>query len=299
MQGKQDTTKVSLREPDLPPLEDTVIVQDNVRALGALYFSAMLENLRLFEVADKLIESFLNGLLPVGRGRAGESLFKYWKDSQTRISQAERRNLYKRVFGLPGGDDSTTPNKEFDDLWIRFISAVTTFSRPSTISARAYQEQVRKAGRDLAVNLSLHGYGAAHFVAAELSKQIHDIVGILSAPEIKAAYGARDLWQVIDRVSNLGLGGSANLLRYRTMATSGATIITWLANNSRKLTRATSPVLNRKVARKTPPRAEFKTTSRPTDSDLINSSEQWLAVAAVPDDQIDKFSQPSESDDGA
>jgi hypothetical protein len=292
MQSKQVATKVSGRS-DRPSIAGTEIDKDNIRALGIIYFAAMLENARLFQVVDKLIESFNNGLLPVGRGSAGQSLFKYWKNSQFRLSQADRRNLYKRVFGLSGGDDSATPNKEFDDLWIRFISAVTALSSSGKVSAPVNQEQVRKAGRDLAANLSLHGYGSAHFVAAELKKQIQDIVDILSTPEIKAAYGARDAWQVIDRISDLELRGSGNLLRYRTMADSGATIIMWLANNSQKLTRATGPLLHRKLTRKTARRARFKANTTPTDSDLINSCEQWLAVAGVPDDRIDESGRPN------
>ena len=45
------------------------------------------------------------------------------------------------------------------------------------------------------------------------------------------AYGARDMWQVIDQVATLELGGARNSARYRTLATCGAIITTWLAKN--------------------------------------------------------------------
>src|SRR5678815_1113918 len=55
---------------DLPDLEDRVqadIIKDNVRALAALYFSAQLEDLKFFQVADKVTEQFLAGMIPISR----------------------------------------------------------------------------------------------------------------------------------------------------------------------------------------------------------------------------------------
>src|SRR6185369_13912888 len=96
---------------DLPNLDDeetseNEIVGDNIRALQPAYFSAMFEELKVFQVVDKLVELFQNGVLPIGRGAAGNNLFKYWKDTATRISETERRNFYTRSLGIPGGDDN-------------------------------------------------------------------------------------------------------------------------------------------------------------------------------------------------
>jgi hypothetical protein len=64
---------------------------------------------------------------------------------------------------------------------------------------------------------------------------LYDVIRLLSDPEIESAYGARDMWQVISQVCQLELGGARNTVRYRTLATSGAIIIAWLAKNSKKL----------------------------------------------------------------
>ncbi|MCM3901340.1 MAG: hypothetical protein ND866_06520, partial [Pyrinomonadaceae bacterium] len=237
------------REIELPDLVSREgqqeIIAENIRALQAIYFAAMLDEMKAFQVLDRLVELFQNGILPVGRGRTGSDLFRYWKDTPLRISENERRNLYARVLGFPGSDASTKPNREFNDLWIRFISSVAAFARQNTVGnviqthtpEAPSQQLVRKVGRELAANLSLRGYGWVHFIAGELQKQINAITKLLSTSEIKAAYGARDIWQVIDQVADLELGGSRNTNRYRTMANAGATIIAWLANNSRKLSR--------------------------------------------------------------
>jgi hypothetical protein len=291
---------------DLPELEDQTdyqIVEDNIRAMQPIYFSAMLEELKVFHVVDKLVELFQNGILAIGRGNAGNFLYRYWKEAPNRISEAERRNFYARCLGVPGGDDGGMPNREFQDLWMRFISAVSSFVRQNNIDnllraaipAAVTQEAVRKSGRDLAANITLHGYGMTYFAATELQKQIKDVIGLLSDPDIKGAYGARDMWQVVDQVATLELGGAKNSVRYRTMATAGAIIMAWLAKSAKKLAATgIGPVLDVDMIRSPVPNPQ-KATTNPTDYDLVNACEQWLAVTGAEEGQVEQFAQPREA----
>jgi len=295
---------------DLPNLDDeetseNEIVGDNIRALQPAYFSAMFEELKVFQVVDKLVELFQNGVLPIGRGEAGNNLFKYWKDTATRISETERRNFYTRSLGIPGGDDNGMPNRDFNDLFLRFVSAVSSFIRQNSldellqtkIPGSISQQKIRKAARDLAMNLSLHGYGMAYFMATDLQKQIRDAIKLLSDPDIKNAYGARDMWQVIDQVAALELGGSRNSVRYRTMAAAGTIILAWLAKNARELSNSSfGPILNVDEIRNPTPRPPgTKATVDPTDFDLVNACDQWLAVTGTQDVDVESYAQPRES----
>jgi hypothetical protein len=299
---------ISAIEIDLPDLEaqaNIEIVRENLHATQAVYFAAMLEDLYFFQVREKLLEFFQNGMLPFGKGAAGELLYGMWRKSAERISETERRNHYARVFGFPGGDAiQLNPNREFNDLWLRFVSAVSAFVRQlkvddllrAGIPLQVSQEQVRKSGRDLGANLSLHGYGMTFFVAAELQKEINDIIKLLSDSEVLNAYGARDMWQVIDQVATLELGGARNSVRYRTMAKAGAVIIRWLANNAEKLAGASfdNVLDNVQILNPPPPRPGQKPTTNPTDADLVNACEQWLAVTGTPDGRVEQYSQPIE-----
>jgi hypothetical protein len=68
-----------------------------------------------------------------------------------------------------------SPNRDFNDLWLRFVSSVSAYVRQQRVDdllrARipnpVSQQLVRKAGRDIANNLSVHGYGMAYFIATE------------------------------------------------------------------------------------------------------------------------------------
>ncbi|TJZ76209.1 hypothetical protein [Chitiniphilus eburneus] len=293
--------------PDLDDASDVEIVQENLHAVQAIYFSYMLEEARLFQVVERIVDLFRQGLLPLGRGKAGDYLFRYYKTAGERITEAERRDLYMRAFGAPGGDpNGSMPNREFNELWLRFVSAVSNFARQISVEKllrqnvpmAVSQEQVRKSARDLAANLSLHGYGIAYFAATDLQQSILEFRDILSDPEVRGAFGARDMWQVVDQVNANYLGGTRNTYRYRVQANSGAIIVRWLAQNQQRLQgRYGMDVIS--IDALTNPQLRALSSDRPlvspSDWDLVNACEQWLAVGGVQDQSIEQYSQPIES----
>jgi hypothetical protein len=265
-------------------------VADGLRAAQVLYFAAELENLRAFQVADRLIQLFQNGMLPLGGGRAGKRIQRYGSATVGRAVEAERRSLYGRVFGFPGGDPAQPSNREFGDLWLRFVSAVSRLGkrlRGEGVDGAHLDvsvEDVRKSGRDLAANLSLHGYGVAHYATVELGNQIHEVIELLSDEEIRRAYGARDMWQVIDQVAALELGGARRNDRYRTKAVAGSVIIGWLAMHATSLAGGSPPILVDidRIRDGAPSTPGDEPTDHPTDRDLIEACEQWLAAGESP-----------------
>jgi hypothetical protein len=273
VEGRSSAIDVDL--PDLEEGTESDIIVDNVMALSAVYFSAMLEELKYFAVMDKVVEQFQKGALPVSRGKGGDKLYDYIRSAHERMTEVDRRELYARSFGLAQGSvEEAMPNRDFNDVWIRFLSAVSFNNREkdSTERKMTSDEQVFKSGRDLAVNLSLHGYGLAHFAAVELQNHIKFIKETLSARDILQAYGVRDIWQLIERSSNMYLGGAVNSVRQRTMAQAGSKIIQWLAGQAGNLT-GSGQRLN-------------------LDAEIRTYAERWLAVTGTPDTTVERFSEP-------
>ncbi len=266
---------------DLPNLDDNVqadIVKDNVLAVSALYFAAQLEELKFFAVADKVAEQFETGVIPMSRGIGGDSIYQYMRAATQRFTEAERRGIYARAFGFAQGSvDEPMPNREFADLFIRFLSAVSVFTREqnATIRQSLTAQQVFKNARDLAVNVSLHGYGIAHFAAVELQDTMKTVIKMLGYPDVLSAYGVNDIWQLIERVSGLYLGGSVNSVRQRTLAQSGADILQWLAKKQNVLVNPAAIGIN-----------FFK------EHQLIQNVERWLAVTGTDDSSTARFSEP-------
>lgn len=289
------------RASELPDLgARNAIVADNVRAAQVIYSAAMLEELKLFQVVDRLTQLFQLGLLTVNRRSTGSNLYKYFKEAPLRLSESDRRNLYARTIGATGGSDGVVVNRDFNDLWLRFIGRVAALNRQSetkvdTVIAEANELALRRSARELAQNLSLHGAGITLYAAVDLQKQIGFATKLLSDPEVTSAYGARDMWQVVDQVARIDLGGSANNHRYRTMAITGATIISWLAANIAKLQNNNARIPLIKIRRLEATRSQNeigKIAAKPGGADLVNACEQWLAVSGLSEEQVSSFSAP-------
>ncbi len=265
--------------PDLSSGVDVQITSINLAAIQALYFVAMLEELQLLRVVDRLVELFMQGVLPLGANAAGARLSDYWQRGPSRSSDSERRDLYTRVFGMPGGGDGTTPNREFDALWTRFISAVALWSGQHPPD----DDTLRASARELAVNLSLHGCALSLYAATDIGETIRDAIAILRDTDVQAAFGARDMWQVVDAVATRELGGARSAARYRTMAAAGATVIAWLATHLERLAAPSKvPMLELSESPLKPGVGLGATPlSRPTDADLVVACARWLEAAAV------------------
>jgi hypothetical protein len=275
--------------PDLPDLEaatDTEIVKENLHAVQAIYFAYMLEELRLFQVVERLVELFGRGLLPLGRGRAADALYRYARGGE-RMTAQERASFYARALGAPGGSAiAGQPNREFLSLWLRFMVAVSMFARqknvddlfqltlPGTLTAAT----VREAARALAANASAYGGGTVRHAARLLLEHVQQMVDLLSEPELLQAFGARDMWQVIDQVNRNELGSARNVARYRTQAEAGRRVLDWLAAHAAQLGSS-----------------QDEPDGLADDADLVDAVEQWLAASGGAEESVELHSQPNES----
>lgn len=268
--------------PDLEAATDVQIVAENLRIAGVLYYSYQLEEMQLFQVVDRIAELFAQGLLPLGHGPAADALSQLARSGRP-DSRSVRRNAYRRMFGADRGDTvgdaggdaaSGEPNTGFLSLWMRFIAAVSGYIREQSVAGlieppTAANAPVRNAARELAVNLSRHGWGEARMMARRLAADLDQAVDILGDSDLQRAFGVRDMWQVIDRVNTEQLGGARNVVRHRTQAEAGRRIIDWLADCNQ--------------------------ASAPRDVQLIIAVEQWIAVSGTPDAVVEQYSQPQET----
>lgn len=250
--------------PDEPAASGQIVAA-NLRAAAIIYSAAMLEELRLFQVADRIAELFGSGQLPIGRSPAGQELYQYWRQRDRRLTADERAAIYAGVLGTPG-DDGT---------WRRLVAAVVAYAGGS-----GSQDDVRSQARALAADLSRRTAGLALHAAPELQGEVQQILRLLGQKEIQAAFGAADVWQTIERVATAHLGNARNMARYRALAQNGATIIRWLAGRAGALAggRPARLLDDKAIARGRP-----GTGSTPSDYDLVTAAEAWLAASVTAD----------------
>lgn len=293
-----------LNLPDLEAATDIEVIPEHCRLMGSFIFASAFEELKAFQVVDKLVELSQRGEIPLMRGPAGTQLYNYWREAPNRMSEVERQNFYAMTLGLPTGQPGVGVNADFRDLWLRFVSSISTLVRESrvenllrsNIPLAVNQQQVKKAARDLAHNMSSRGYGMAFYAAADLNKQINEIIQLLSNKELQRVFGATSPYDVIEQVAQTELGGARNSSKYRMLATSGAIITNWIADHADRLRDPTLPMIDLQNVAYPPARASGATAvSNPTDYDLVNACEMWLADSAMGEDRVAILSEPRES----
>lgn len=291
----------------LPPLtgadgSDIEIEPDNVKAVSLMYAAYQLEQLRLFQVVDRITEVFMNGMLPIGLDEGGKALDAYYWNRMNRMNEAERHSVYSRVLGAPGGDVSkeVQPNTTFNELFMRFLSSLAEYDQQQHITGLFTPQRgslalsdvaVRKAGGDLAGNASLYGWGYTNFAARRLNQDITTAIGIINLPPIQKAYGVTNFWQVVERVAANEFGHAPNIVKYRTMAVAGKEILDLVAKYAKVWSNTTGNSLFRD-----PNNQDSGFDISPVDqAELIRQAQLWLAVNGIKDDQVSQYSQPAES----
>ncbi|GAB2507566.1 hypothetical protein [Lysobacter humi (ex Lee et al. 2017)] len=295
------STEIAL--PEFDDVTDQVAVRENLLGAQAVAFAAHCEDMGMFQVVEKCVDLFRMGLLPISRGKAGDYLYGYLKKSAERMTQNERLDLYRQVLGRNEGDPALPGNPEYKELWLRFMAAVSNFGRQlsvdrmlrTNVPVAVSQEQVRKAGRDLAANLSVHSFGIVRFAAAELQQTILEFRDVLSDAELRACVGARDMWQLIDQINANYLGGLRNTHQHRTQARASAVIIRWLANHSDRLAGRYGEVISVNALTNPQMSGSDQPMLTPNDWDLVQACEQWLAVGGVQESSIERYAQSVET----
>jgi hypothetical protein len=210
---------VTIQDEELSAISgwtDEEIAQDGVRAASVLYAAATLEELELIELVERLNELNQNKLLSIGAGRASNLLHEFWDQGYKRMTARRRAALFARVLGpsVGPGTEHAESNDAFGELWPRLVTSLADGS----------PEAAAQAASELRDNLAEHTDEAACAAATELRATLGEIAEVLSDMELRSAYRADDMWQVVAGVREQA-GGGPDVQRARTRATAGATIL--------------------------------------------------------------------------
>ncbi len=192
---------------------DDEIRADDVRAAGVLYAAATLEELKLIELVERLNELNQNKMLSIGAGEASNLLHVFWDASYKRMPAPRRLAVYARTLGTPGATGDVEANAEFAELFEALVTAI------------AEGEDIAPAAAELHANLAEHTDEATTKAAVELHKTLAEIGGVLSDLELRTAFKADGVWDLVEKVTEDWGGNAAAVDRTRKLATSGAIIL--------------------------------------------------------------------------
>lgn len=304
--GSVDTGFASL---DLPAIvsEDASnqeIEPPNVQAVAMIGAACEIEQTGAFDVVDKMVELFTQGMLPVRDDSGGRALNRYYWEAENRLDAAARAGLYARALGRgDNGDTDAQPNAQFEQLMMRFVSALVRYDSTLQVSnvvttdgrdRLGSSEQVRKAAQDFAANASLFGWGFTIFAARKLSQHIDCVFDVLGQETLQRAYGVTGPWQLVERVSAVELGSTPAIVQHRTRAQAIKDLLDLLAVYSSELSRSGG------VRRFLPNIDDLRGSDRGTSSTvsvddyerMVSAANNLLAVGGVTDDEIARFSAP-------
>lgn len=304
--GTVDTGFASL---DLPAIvsEDASnqeIEPPNVECVAMIGAAFEIEQTGAFDVVDKMVELFTQGMLPVRDDSGGRALNRYYWQADTRLDAAARASLYARALGRGDtGNTDAQPNTQFEQLMMRFVSALVRYDSTLQVSSvvttdgrdrLGSSEQVRKAAQDFAANASLFGWGFTVFAARKLSQHIDCVFDVLGQETLQRAYGVTGPWQLVERVSAVELGSTPAIVQHRTRAQAIKDLLDLLAVYSTELSRSGG------VRRFLPNIDDLRGVNPATSSTvsvadyerMVSAANNLLAVGGVTDDEIARFSAP-------
>ena len=202
-----------LDSPTLPELRPE-IAPDNLRAAAALYYAAKLDEIGLFAVADIVAQGFAEGQLAAP---SSELPRIYWRAREDRPSPAARAVACARVVGCGPAASSPDTNHAVPVLLARWLEAAAAVpGDPEMTEAHA---------QALAANFSRHSSGLVRKIHAHLGAAIE----LLASPEALHAFGAANLWELIEVVAARRLERAINVMAMRAQAVSGTAALEWLA----------------------------------------------------------------------
>lgn len=293
---------------ELPPLTGAdggsdEIEPENIRSVATIYVGYQLEQIGLIQSVNRMVEIFMAGLMPLGKNEGARKLDSFYWSAEDFLNDAARASVFSRTLGASGGQISQeiNPNTEFNTLLLRFVSSTAEYYRNQSIS-NLFQnpggnrpmsisgEYVRKAGRDLAANVSLYGWAGTHFAAERLSRQLGAAMDILQLPQILDTYGVNNMWQVLERFNQREFGRNVNTVKHRTLAEETRRILNIIADNHTIWSLSGVNELFSDNDR------GIRGDLSLEDSDqLFRSVQYWLAVNGIQDTQVDQYSQPVET----
>jgi hypothetical protein len=175
-----------------------IIRREAILAAGALYTTFVEgEQMRVFDIADKLLTQWHMGELDIPDGDTASLLNRYEILMRDRPTEEERAMHYRRVFSLGNAEtlSGTVVNEAFPALWdnmmyeaTRHIAKVERYFTEGKFISRT---SLYRAIRDLQYNLSEFMTGSAPKKTHEMYNHLSEALDIIGSEDVLNHIGGR------------------------------------------------------------------------------------------------------------
>ena len=230
----------SVPGPVLIALTPRKIVPSNLRAASLLYAARHQEEMGLFQAADTVAAAIISGTTKPKTKGSGASTAEararaYVAGRGERLTPTERASFIQLVGDGVQMDfevvasDSAKQMEAYARLVASVSASLDEFADDNVSSERDHLvDEADKSADDLALTMSNHAYGGAHYAASKLAEHARIAFELLKDPEILDAYGVSSMHELIAKITKKTTG-EIQLLERRGEA--GARLIASLADN--------------------------------------------------------------------
>lgn len=237
-----------LGDIDIPEPVATRIDKAQLRALATLYLAADLEPAGVVPSVEALAGIASTGAVPLDLGAAQPLLAEWWRQRHDRVSASERRAFFSRLFGTSSGPVAADAerNVHFEDRMLDLCEALYKLDEIPTgdpYGGTLQQARVRRAAGGLIQNLGQAGGGITAFLAVEITTELRQAFTIISHPDVRATFAARDVWDVVAAVARIARAPFTAPAPHVRRGRAGMTVIAWLADVSDRLAGPGGPLV--------------------------------------------------------
>lgn len=206
----------------------------NIQNAASLYTIMILaDEIGIIRVADAVLKYATIGKIDIESSTTSTRLYNYMQLRDDRPSFEERSMWYKQVFDIGGGSTlpQTVNNSNFLPLWeslmtevIKYIDKYEGADDPDRISKSGINQVIVS----LQHNLSSAASGLVKSFIPSMYAHLEDAIHIISAEELKNQLGhgvSRDLWNVVENVSEEEFGYIPNTSALVTIADTARNIL--------------------------------------------------------------------------
>jgi hypothetical protein len=233
-------TLEELEAIDIPDSMSARVDRAQLRSLASIYLAADLEPAGIIAAVEQMAGLSSTGSLTLDFGSAAPLVENWWRHRRDRMSADERNAFFAQLFGTSSGPAVADHgrNQRFEDRMLELCEALAQLDQAG--GAAGYgstmgQARVRNAARALAQNLGDASTGMAAFVASEVIATLRDAFAILGHSEIRGAFHARDIWDVVRAISRLSHGNYVEPQPFVQRGKAGMLLLAWLADALEKV----------------------------------------------------------------
>lgn len=222
---------------DLPELGGEPIVDAQVRVGAVVYWCREIEYAGVLPFCEALADAVVDGSFVLTATGSVQSLYRFWREREQRITAPERIALYERVLG------PQDTHEGFDVWFALFVDTLVEIGRlERNRNPSAQRARLARLATDVGRLLSDRAVGITAFATRDIVARVQEALALLRDPELARSLGGGEPWTIIAHHGPALLGRVPAIAAAIDRAAAGLAMLRWIAENAANLDAAAAAI---------------------------------------------------------